>query len=155
MIDYELSRHLDHPPERVMAALSDLDARAAWRPDLRSVERLAGDGFGPGTRWRETRDLFGAEATEVVEVAELDAPRRLVLQVDGEAGTARRGTYVFTWTLTPRDGGTTLTLRGEGSGLGTAGRVVGRFLQEPFERASRRELDALARHLDGSARPGS
>lgn len=153
MIDFELTRRLDHPPATVLAVLSDLEAGPAWRPGLHAVERLRGDGFEAGTRWKETRDLFGREATEVVEVAELDAPERLVLRVDGDAGTARRGEYRFTWTLEASGDGTALRLHAEGSGLGTAGRVVGRFLQEPFERACRRELDALARRLDAADAP--
>ena len=37
------------------------------------VERLDdGDGFGLGTTWRETRTMFGKQATEVMEVTEYE-----------------------------------------------------------------------------------
>jgi len=96
----------------------------------------------------ETRHLFGREATEHVEVTDYEPPRRLVLEVDGSQGTSRRGQYVFTYTLAPVEGGTRVTLQGEGSGLSTVGRVVGRFLLGPFERACRRDVRALRRWLD-------
>lgn len=148
MIEFDLSEHFDHPPERILSALTDLDRLDEWMPEFIRLERLRGDDFEVGTSWRETRHLFGREATEHVEVAELDPPHRLVLRVDGSKGTSRRGEYRFTYTLTPEDEGTTVRLRGEGSGLGTVGRVVGRFLLGPFERACRRDVRALRRWLD-------
>jgi uncharacterized protein YndB with AHSA1/START domain len=155
MIEFELTEHFDHPPERILTALTDLDRLGAWMPDFVAVERLEGGDYGVGSTWLETRHLFGREATEHVEVVALDPPKRLVLEVDGSKGTSRRGEYRFTYTLTPEDGGTRVTLRGEGSGLGTLGRVVGRFLLGPFERACRRDVRALRRWLDeGGDREG-
>lgn len=148
MIEFELSEHFEHPPQRILDALTDLERLGEWMPDFVALEHLAGEGYEVGTAWRETRHLFGREATEHVEVVELDPPHRLVLEVDGSKGTSRRGEYRFTYTLTPDDDGTRVTLRGEGSGLGTVGRVVGRFLLRPFERACRRDIRALRRWLD-------
>lgn len=155
MIEFELSEHFQHPPGRILDALTDLDRLGEWMPDFVKLERLEGDGYGVGTAWMETRRLFGREATEHVEVVELDPPHRLVLEVDGSKGTSRRGEYRFTYSLTPEDGGTRVTLAGEGSGLGTVGRVVGRFLLRPFERACRRDVQALRLWLDeGGDREG-
>ena len=148
MIEFEVTERFAHPPARILDALTDLDRVGEWVPDLVGVERLEGTGYAEGTAWMETRRLFGREVTEHVEVAELDPPGRLVLAVDGSKGTSRRGEYRFTWTLTEEDGGTRVALRGEGSGLGTLGRVIGRFLAQPFERAAREDLRALRRWLD-------
>lgn len=155
MIEFELSEHFDHPPERILTALTDLDRLGEWMPDFVTLERLEGEEYGVGTSWMETRHLFGRAATEHVEVVELEPPRRLVLEVDGSKGTSRRGEYRFTYTLAPERGGTRVTLAGEGSGLGTLGRIIGRFLLRPFERACRRDVRALRRWLDeGGDREG-
>ena len=67
----EISRRVNAPTERVWAVLTDLDTAAERISGIESVERLAGPEFGVGTRWRETRVMFGKEATEEMEVGSL------------------------------------------------------------------------------------
>ena len=75
-----VSTDIDAPPERVWAVITDLDGSPERLSAIEAVERL--DGPGPiavGTRWRETRRMFGQSATEEMEVLELDAPRSYVI----------------------------------------------------------------------------
>ncbi|MFY0521668.1 hypothetical protein ACN28I_00080 [Archangium gephyra] len=51
-------------PERVFSALKDLDAASKWMPNLVGIEKLSPGKFGVGTKWRETRRMFGREASE-------------------------------------------------------------------------------------------
>lgn len=63
------------PPDQVFALATDL-AGAADRVDgIESIELLTEGPFGVGTRWRETRQMFGKPATEEMEVAALEPGR--------------------------------------------------------------------------------
>ncbi|QWC84901.1 SRPBCC family protein [Nocardioidaceae bacterium] len=78
---------VDAPAERVWEILTDLDGSPARLTAIESVERL--DGGGPvqvGTRWKETRRMFGQSATEEMEVVAMDAPRSYT--VGAESGGA-------------------------------------------------------------------
>ena len=84
-LEFQSLTHFEASPERIFAVMTDLDAAAEWMPNIVSIERLDGDGFGVGTQWRETRKMFGKEATELFEVKHCDAARALDIYVDGRA----------------------------------------------------------------------
>ncbi|MDV8008132.1 hypothetical protein [Rhodococcus sp. IEGM 1318] len=46
------------------------------------IERLAGEGYAVGTKWRETRKMMGKEATEDMWVTEVEAPSRTVVKAN-------------------------------------------------------------------------
>ncbi|MGW5075187.1 SRPBCC family protein [Rhodococcus sp. NPDC004095] len=62
--EIRLTRQVAATPERVWAVLTDLDAAEATLSGVTRVERVEGAGYDVGTRWRETRRMFGKEATE-------------------------------------------------------------------------------------------
>src|SRR4051812_9790697 len=66
-------------PERVFALASDFANLPKRIPDITKVELLTGDTVGVGTRFRETRVMFGKEAVETMEVAAFDPPHSYVL----------------------------------------------------------------------------
>ena len=74
MIEFEFSERFQHPPGRIMDALTDLDRLEEWLPDLKRVQRLDDGPYGVGSTWKETRHLFGIDATEHVEVAAYEPP---------------------------------------------------------------------------------
>lgn len=150
-IRVQVSHQFSAPPERVFQALTELDRAGDWMPGHVSAVRLGGDGFGVGTRWRETRKMFGREATEEFEVIEMDPPRRLGLRVDGTKGASKRGEYLFTYRLTPRDGGTDVVLDGEIRGLGKVWELFGRLMAGPFRKAIVKDMQAMDDYLKRSA----
>lgn len=62
-------------PERVFEVFTDLDGAPARVRGIEALERLDDGPIGAGTRWRETRTLFGKSCTEVLELTSFDAPR--------------------------------------------------------------------------------
>jgi len=62
------------PPSTVWRVVADIEHAAATIPAIRSIEILDGPRTGRGLRWRETRIMFGREATEVMEIAEWKPP---------------------------------------------------------------------------------
>ena len=72
-------RTIGAPPERTFEAFSNLET-AAER--IRGIEKLeilqrsesGKNGIGVGTRFRETRIMFGKEATEEMEITRFEPP---------------------------------------------------------------------------------
>lgn len=96
-----VSRSVAAPPAEVFAACADF-ARAADRiKDILRVEVLSPGPVGVGTRFKETRKMFGKEATETMEVVAFDPPAGYELRA------VNCGTEYRTWfTFTPDGAGT-------------------------------------------------
>jgi uncharacterized membrane protein len=66
----EASREIGAPAERVWHLITDLPNSPQLMTAITKVEMLSGgDEFAVGTRWRETRTMFGREATEEMAVS--------------------------------------------------------------------------------------
>jgi len=124
--------------ESVWAIVTDLDAFERAISAIEKVERLDdGAGFGVGTRWRETRTMFGRTATEEMEVTSIDDGRSYVTEADSHGAHYRT---VMTVEPSGSDGTRLSTTFGaEPHGLVTkvAAATVGRL----FDRATRKALE--------------
>jgi uncharacterized protein YndB with AHSA1/START domain len=90
---------------RVWEALTDLDGMERVLSSVSKVEVLTDGAFGVGTRWRETRRMFGKDATEEMRVTASEPPERYVVEA------ASHGTrYISEWLLRA-DGSTATTVR--------------------------------------------
>ncbi|WP_084074313.1 SRPBCC family protein [Demequina sp. NBRC 110052] len=97
--------------ETVWAIITDLDGASEVMSGILQVERLGGpDGYEVGTRWRETRKMFGKEATEDMEVASVDGPRSTTIVAHSHGAD-----YVSGFAVEPIASGTRLTMRFTGS----------------------------------------
>lgn len=75
-----MQKHINASPETVFRVATDL---ANWSDLIRGIERIEPLTEGPmrvGTRYRETRKMFGKESTEEFEVTALDAPHGFDVQ---------------------------------------------------------------------------
>jgi carbon monoxide dehydrogenase subunit G len=70
-----VSQRIVAPVQRVFAAFCDLSRAAEIIPAIKRIEVLTDGPFRVGTRWRETRVMFGKEATEEMEIAALEPDR--------------------------------------------------------------------------------
>ncbi|KDE11968.1 MULTISPECIES: SRPBCC family protein [Rhodococcus] len=102
----ELSRFVDAPPDRVWRVLTSVDSAPQILSGVQGVERLAGVGYEVGTRWRETRTMFGRAATEEMTVTAVEPGRHTA--VEAESGGVR---YRTEFDVAPERAGTTLTVR--------------------------------------------
>lgn len=66
---------IDAPPERVFEILTDLEHAAGRVKAIKKLDVLTPGKVGKGTRFRETRVMFGQEATEEMEITAFDPPR--------------------------------------------------------------------------------
>lgn len=109
---------LPAPPDRVFAALTDVEAFPKWRSDVEAVEVTART---PHLQWRER----GSDGTIAFEVQESDPPRRLVTRI---ADRTLPFGGAWTFTLQPEGGGTKLTITENGEVYNPLFRVMSRFV---------------------------
>jgi len=144
----ELNEHIAAPVDRVYAALTDLDAAPEWMPNLVGIEKLTPNVVGKGMQWKETRRMFGREATEVFEVSGVEPNRSVDIYVDGTKGSSKRGWYRFRYELEPREGGTAVRMAGEFGGMGKIGEFIGRFMLGTMKKAMAKDLVAMKQYIE-------
>ena len=82
------------PPDRVWFLFTDLENLADHIAGIEKSELLTEGPFAVGTRWRETRIFMKKEATEEMEVTEVDEGKRY--RVDAEShGSHYTSIYQF------------------------------------------------------------
>jgi len=124
------------PPDVVFAQVADIER---WPQTVRAIEDIELITAGPvrvGTRFRETRTMFGRKAAEEMTVAEFDPPRRFVLTAENH-GTR----YVATHAVEPVADGSRLVLAFEGVPVTLAARLFS-VIGSLFTGALRRQLNA-------------
>lgn len=146
-IRFEVKRTAKLPGEKVYKALLDLDAAKNWMQGFVGIHRLDDGPMKVGSQWKETRKMFGKEATEHFEVVELNEPNKIVLRCDGTKGTTGKGEFVFTYRLTSLDDHTEITLDGEINGLTGLTKLFGKMMAGSFKKACAKDLDALIHYL--------
>ena len=140
-----VERPVAAPPERVWAIVTDLERSPTVIQGIDRVERLDdGIGFGVGTRWRETRTIFGKEATEVMEIAAVEPGRSYVATANSRGMRYRTEVGVD-----PADaGGSRIWMSMAGEAEGAVARVMGAVVGPLFRGATRK---LLAKDLDDIA----
>lgn len=146
------SREVAAPVTRVWDVVTDLERSPQVLTAVEAVELLDESAeFGVGTRWRETRTMFGRQATEEMEVTAVDAPRSYTV-------VAANGSTTYTSRITVEPLGEercvlAMSFAGESSGI--VGRLLGATMGRLFTGATRRalqqDLDDLAAHAEVSA----
>lgn len=126
-------------PEVVFTTLTDVANYPAFIPRIRSVEILDPGPLRTGTRFRETRIMFGRESTEEMTFAIFDPPRRLVLTAENHGAR-----YVITQQVAASNRGSRVTLTFQGIPVTFAARLFS-FLSLVFAGNVRKHLaDDLA-----------
>ncbi|MBJ8342057.1 SRPBCC family protein [Antrihabitans sp. YC3-6] len=103
--EIKLSQPVNAPVGDVWAVLTDIEGTVDVLSGLTRVERLAGNGFEVGTRWRETRKLMGSSDTMEMWVAEVDPLTRTVIK-----SSARGVDYTTVFELVPASARTELAM---------------------------------------------
>lgn len=136
MTEMTVSSDVAAPVQRVWAIITDLEGTADTITAITAVERLDdGDGFGVGTRWRETRTMFGREATEEMEVTAIELKSSYTVEAD-----ARGAHYRSTVSVEPRGDGTRLSMTFGAEPTGTMSKVMAATIGKLFEGSMRKAL---------------
>ena len=94
MAKFIIREHVEAAPETVFAVASDFRQAAENIKGIIQLDVLTDGPIGQGTRFRETRTLFGKEATEEMEVTLFDEPHRYVVE-SASCGMHYRAEYTF------------------------------------------------------------
>lgn len=114
------------PPADVFALMTGFEKGAETIRAITKVEMLTPGPVGNGTRFRETRVMFGKEASEVMEVREFEPPRRFVLAAESH-GCRYRTELLFE----PAGSGTRVSMLFSAVPLTLGAKIVW-FLTKPF-----------------------
>jgi hypothetical protein len=88
------SRLINAPQARVFEVFADLRNAPGRVKGIKSLEVLTEGPIAKGTRFRETRTMFGKQATETMEITAFDPPRGYTV---GAHSCGSRYTSVFTF----------------------------------------------------------
>lgn len=147
-IHFELKRSIQVSAQNAYKALIDLDSAKDWMNGLVGIEREDSGPLKVGSQWKETRKMFGKEASEHFEVVELDEPNKIVLRCDGTKGTTGKGEFIFTYIIVPAGDVSEVTLLGEIKGLTGFSKWFGKMMAGAFKKACAKDLDALIKYLE-------
>lgn len=145
------SRTINAPTDKVWGIMTDLEGFPDAISGIEGVERLDdGTGFSVGTRWRETRTLFGRTATEDMWVTELEPGHSYVVEANSH-GTE----YRTTQRVDPDDdGGSVLVMSFSGNPTGAMAKVmsatIGRFFEKATRKAFEQDLADIATAAEAS-----
>jgi carbon monoxide dehydrogenase subunit G len=129
----------------VWSILTDLNASADTISAIQSIEILSDDEqFGVGTKWRETRTMFGKQATEVMWVTAVDPGVSYVTHAESHG--AKYTTVMKVISLS--DNSSEITMDFSAEPTATMAKVMGATVGKLFERATKK---AVAQDLDDIA----
>lgn len=118
-----VSERINAPAEAVFAAASDFAHAPQRISGIKKMEMLTPGAVGKGTRFRETRVMFGTEATVTMEVVDFEPGRSYTLGAT-ESGCEYR-TVV---SVRPSGSGSELTFDFSGRPLTFGRKIVGALL---------------------------
>ena len=108
------------PADRVWEVCTDIAHAHETIPAITRIEILGEIQHGLGLRWRETRMMFGKEATEELEIIEWRPPREYVVGANHHGHAYRAVVRVV-----PSGAGSRLEYEFSAAPLGFAARVLG------------------------------
>ncbi|MFC5381216.1 SRPBCC family protein [Aquipuribacter nitratireducens] len=154
MSDVEVHRRVQAPVDEVWRIATDLESAPQVVRGIDAVEVLTPGPFGVGTRWRETRTMFGRSATEEMTVSAVDPGRSYTVEA-----TSSGVHYLSTFSFAPAgEGATEATMTFGGRPTTRVAKVLG-ALTAPLatrsvEKALRADLDDIAAAAERGAATG-
>lgn len=142
--------HIDAPVSRVFEVATDLEGLPERVDAVKKVEILTNGPLGVGTRFRETRIMFGKEATEEMEFTSFDPGQGYVIEAESMGSH-----YTSTIRFTPENEGTRMTWSFGAEPLGTFSRIMSMLLLPLFAGATRRALEGDLKGIKDTAEAGT
>lgn len=150
MRDIELSERIAAPIDTVWEVFTDLAGAADHIRGIDSIELLTSGPMQLGTRWRETRTMYGREATEEMEVTAFEPPERYVVEAESH-GANYRSEYRFR-----ADGGATeVATTFAATPTGLFGRIMGVVMGRAMAKSVASALEDDLRDLKRVAEAGA
>jgi carbon monoxide dehydrogenase subunit G len=141
----EVSRRVNAPATVVWRIITDLEGSVDTISGIEKIEMLSGDAsFGVGTKWRETRTMFGRKATEEMTVTDVTEGEFYVVVARPQGANYRTVMSI----LPTGETACTVSMEFGANPKGKVTRFMGATMGKVFEGATRK---ALAADLDDIA----
>jgi carbon monoxide dehydrogenase subunit G len=141
MFGFSVDRHVDAPPDVVFARASDFRRATETVAAIVKMDILTSGPVGVGTRFRETRVLFGREATEEMTVTTFEPPRRYTLSAESHGSR-----YHTELSFVPDGQGTRMTMTFQGTPVTLMARVMSVLMRPMMKSAAKmcaKDLDDI------------
>jgi carbon monoxide dehydrogenase subunit G len=142
MTSFTVTRHARAPVDKVFQRASDLRRAHETIPAIQKVEVLTEGPIRVGTRFRETRVMFGRPHTEEMEVVAFDPPRSYALRA--ESAGCRYDTRLD---FRPAEGGTDVSMHFQATPQTFFAKVLGVMMKPMLKKMTAmcaQDLEALA-----------
>ena len=140
-MNIRVSKHINAPINRTFDVFSDLTKAEERIEGITKLEILSETTSGVGTRWRETRVMFGKEATEELESSVFQANKSYEVVAE-----SRGVKYHTVYNFTERDGGTEVAMVFSGTPTTLMTRLMtplGWLFQGATKKALEADMDQL------------
>lgn len=135
-VSLRLTTKVNAPIERVFDVYSDLRRAPERASGIKSLEVLTEGPVGVGTKFRETRVLFGREATEQMEITEFRRNEMYAVECTS-CGTHYRSEFEFR----PEGGATLVAMSFDGRPVTKTARILGLVMGALMKGACRRAME--------------
>lgn len=139
----EISRQINAPAERVFSVFSDIQNSEQHLSGVTKIEMLSDGPPAVGTRWRETRVMFGRDCTEELWISDFE-PNGSFTVMSHSCGAEYKSRFDFA----PKGDTTDVTFTVECRPLGFIAKVM-MTLMKPFTGKLMKSMeDAVAQDID-------
>lgn len=149
MAVFEASTHIDAPTARVYDIITDLEGAQERVEGIKALEVLTDGGFGVGTRFKETRVMFGKEATEEMEISEVNPGKSYATKA--ESCGCRYHTVVA---VEPDGEGSRLSMTMESTPMTLLGKIMGGVMSILLKKMLRKCIEADLADIKRAAEHG-
>ncbi len=142
-----LSRDIAAPPEQVFALITDFSRAAETISGIKKLEVLTDEPTGVGTRFRETREMMGREATEEMEIVEFVPGSHYVVQANS-CGCLIRSTI----RCAPTPAGTEFSMSMDAKPVTFFAKVMsplGKLMAGSMKKCIEQDLDDVEQAIEG------
>ena len=152
MASISVSREINASPDRVFEVFADLHKAPERVKGIKSLEVLTDGPISNGTRFRETRVMFGKEATEEMEFTAFEPGRRYVVSADSH-GSKYRTEYTFDSVEGGAGAQTRVTLHFEATPYSFLAKMMtpmAKMMTKSVAKLCLQDMDDLKAHIEGS-----
>ncbi len=136
MTEMAVSHESSASADRVWSVLTDIGNSPGTISAIKRIERLDDRGeFGVGTKWRETREMFGREATEVLEVTAIENGHSYTVEAD-----SRGARYTSIMSVEPAESGSMIRMTFAAEPSGLLSKLMAGTIGKLFEGGTRKAL---------------
>lgn len=149
----QIHQQVAAPAQAVWDLITDIEHCPQFISGIQSVQRLDdGEGFGVGTRWRETRVMFGKSASEEMTVTAVDPGRSYT--TEAQHGKAHYTSVMGVEPTGPDSCVLSMHFDAEVSGLlnKTLGAVVGKVMAGSTRKLMQQDLADIAEAAEARGR---